>query len=281
MKKMLEKLENQREEFKHQAHTMKEEVEKLKLELSNQAEKPIDKGGLEDLQQKNEALESKLRKFLAHYEHLENECTTLKEENKSIPLLQVELKNVNLELERVSSSQFESSEKVAGQLNELNNKLKVKNDEQMKRNAAYDELKEKYKKQKEINQNLKNSSTELEREKNRQISYLESENLQYLGELKQMKKQMHSMKAQRRMQEIDDEPTEDLGSIISSKMDYESLNENDKENCPNQYQYSKKSYSVQKEKRVGQEGGNISKNKIVGLGESVSHEDEPGECKQS
>ena len=181
------KLENQRDEFKREAHTMKEEIEQLKLELSHQPEEPqeaIDGKCLEELQQKNAALESKLRKFLAHYEHLENECTTLKEENTSIPLLQVELKDVNLELERISSSQFESSEKAAGQLIELNNELKAKSDEEMKRKAAYDELKDKYKKQKEINQNLKNSSTELEREKNRQISYLESENLQYFGELK-------------------------------------------------------------------------------------------------
>ena len=89
------------------------------------------------------------------------------------------------------------------------------------------------------------------------------------------------MKAQRRIQEIDDEPTEDLGSIISRKMENDSVNENDKENCPNQYQYSKKSYNVQKEKRIGQGNVDVPTDKLVGLGESVSHEDEPGECKQS
>ena len=89
------------------------------------------------------------------------------------------------------------------------------------------------------------------------------------------------MKAQRRIQEIDDVPTEDLGSIISSKMDYDSVNENDKENCPNRYQYSNKSYNVQKEKRIGQGRVDVPTDKLVGLGECVSHEDEPGECKQS
>lgn len=275
IKKKLSSLEKERNGYRDEVKAIQEEAEKLRNELSskmNEKDNSIHKATVEDLNQKNEALESKLRKFLVHYEHLENECRTLKEENKIITELQDELKNVNLELARVGSD-FEKvkstniqSEKFAVQIKDLNDALKTKDDEHSKWKTHFDELKEKYMRQKELNKNLKKSSQELEYEKNRQISYLENENLQYLGELKEMKKEVLSLKAQRRVLEIEDEPTEDLGFI--SKVSLQSVDESDKENCPNQSSVRKKAQTPLKERRTG-------------LGASVSTEDEPGECKQS
>ncbi len=272
MKEKIEALENERNEYEDEVRSMKEEVEKLRIALSskeNDQNYLIDEKHLQEMQKKNEVLESKLRKYMVHSEHLENECRVLKEENNTIPQLQVELKNVNLELERVNSISNVEAEKFLEKVKDLNEVLKAKDHEHLKQTARIDELKEKYSRQKQLNHNLKKSSQELEYEKNRQISYLENESLQYLGELKHIKKEVQSLKAQRRVLEIDDEPTEDLGSIVNNLNKLQSVRVNeDKENCPNQSESLPKAHSLRKERRVG-------------LGISVNNDDETGECKQS
>ena len=228
------------------------------------------------LMRKNEALEKKVRKFVAHCEHLERDCDLLKDENKAVSALRSELEKVNLELERVDS-EFEKAKSANADLQDIRTRnedldtlLSKKQTIQTTLERDITAIKQNYAKQKEINDNLKKSSKELEYEKNRQISYLENENLQYLGELKATKKEIKSLKAQRYVMnsDADDEPTEDLGSIISMNLDA-----SNKENHPVQ------SPQLKSKKKSGL---NKQTEGRAGLGSGEGHiEDDPGECKQS
>jgi len=224
-----------------------------------------EKGTLEDLERKNEALENKVRKFIAHSEHLEKNCRALKEENKVITQLRNELQKVNRELERVNR-EFEKSQQINVQTNDIDETLKIQSEE-----LAV--IKSKYSKQKDLNKTLKERCEELEYDKNRQISYLETENLQYLGEIKAAKKEIKALKAQRHMMSagVDDAPTEDLGSIISMKLlaEKNKVDDNDKENHPNQ-------------SKVRASKSTTIAASPMGLGAGVGNDDDdPGECKQS
>ena len=224
------------------------------------------------LSKKNEALAKKIRKFVAHSEHLEKKCRILKEENKEISKLRKELEKMNLELKRVNV-EFQEAQLKSAEMKDVDKTLKQKVEVHSKLEEEYKVLKEKYAKQKGVNASLRQSSEELEYEKNRQISYLEGENLKYLRELKESNKEIQSLKAQRNFisSEVHDEPTEDLGSIISMKLngDKTSPEDSNKENC-----------SVQVPSTLSQKRPTVSR---VGLGAGVNNkiDDDPGECKQS
>ncbi len=282
-KAKLEVVLAERTKFESELMSTKEELDVMKSQLSSLSANKENNGPAEDdseaqmLKSKNDALTKKLRKYHAHCEHLQNDCNILKEENKVISPLQDELEKVNAELERVNT-EFEK-------LKAANSSLLTKNedfDKECTNKGALLEklesklvaLKQKYAKQQEINESLKRSSEELEYEKNRQISYLENENLQYLGELKTAKKEIQSLKVQRQNMNsaLNDEPTEDLGSIISMNVDAY-----DKENHANA---TIRSSSTTKTNDVKRRGSTPR----VGLGADSSHvadDDEPGECKQS
>ncbi len=205
------------------------------------------------------ALEKKVLKFKAHSEHLEKKCRELKEENQLIDKLQRELQKSNKELDRVSE-ELENAQFASVQSNNAD--------------EALSELKSKYGKQKELNKSLKQSYKELEYDKNRQIAYLEKENLEYLDELKTTKREIKSLKAQRHMMSVgvDDAPTEDIGSLISMKLsESKKIDVNDKENQPVQT-------STRRRKTINVEASAPR----PGLGAVNSNDDDaPGECTQS
>ena len=120
----------------------------------------------------------------------------------------------------------------------------------------------------EIAENVKGSAKDLEEEKNRQVSYLEKENLHILEENKTLKKQVRALKTHSKASKltVEDEPTEDLGSILST------LNSQDKENNLNgiiksPYRATTKTSS---KTRVG-----------LGSGEGEMNDDNTQECQQS
>lgn len=267
MKTKLSHVVAERNQLKADAETAMKEIDLLKTKLSSSLIEEDSKEGNQVLQEKYVTLEKKVRKYIAHCEHLEKTCNVLKEENKIIPQMKHELKEVNIELER-KNLELEKAQFANSQSDRLDGALK-KNHEKLEEELSL--IKNKYAKQKELNKALKQSSDELEYEKNRQISYLENENLQYLGELKATKKELKSLKVQRHMfsSGVDDAPTEDLGSIVSAKLKESSkLGESDKENNPNQ------SFVHKSKKQITPSR--------VGLGAGVGNsEDSPGECKQS
>lgn len=251
MKKKLEIVKAEKCRLEDKADSVKKEIENLKVQLSSSAdEKENQHPSNKDYLTQNEALAMKVKKFSAHSEYLEKKCNLLKEENKEIARLRNELEKVNVELQRVNADFQETLE--------------------MK--ADCKSIKDKYKMQKGVNESLRQSSKNLEYEKNRQISYLEGENLKYLRELKVCNKEIQILKTQRHADVID-EPTEDLGSVLSSFKVDDKRNARSESNKENNFaQTSAKKAS-------------LNSMKLKGLGRVAVHDDDsnesPGECNQS
>ena len=259
---------------------------------------------LDELQSKQIALEEKLRKYVAHCEFQKKEkdaiadlvkstfdddddslgarvdedlggaITSLCERLKSLEdelecLMNVkqDLSHTAMKLELAEESRFalqisleEMKEKVklsSEEKQKLTNQLKSVNEEVCK-------LKEKLEKLQQISASVQGSASELEAEKNRQVSYLEKENLQFLAEVKQLKQEIRKLKSERKISSIaaaDDEPTEDLGFLSK-------FVSNDKENNPNQILTAEKS--------------TLSKPRYeLGAGEGDLNDDNTQECHTS
>jgi chromosome segregation ATPase len=278
IKKKLKTIQAERDHYKDEVKATQKELETIKAQILTDKENQCPAFDENEVKKTNEILEKKLRKYIAHCEHLENECKLMKEENDEITPLREELEKATLELERVNI-EFEKAEvtnadfsKSMVKNNELGKLLTEKEEIHEKLKAEYTLIKQKYAKQQEINESLKRCSEDLEYEKNRQISYLENENLQYLGELKETKKEINSLRAQRNVMcsDASQDLTEDLGSIISMK-----LSENNKENQPVQSSPAK----VSKHTNVNTRS-HTEVRKGLGAGEG-NNDDDPGECKTS
>jgi chromosome segregation ATPase len=119
----------------------------------------------------------------------------------------------------------------------------------------------------QIAENVKSSAKDLEEEKNRQVSYLEKENLQILEENRKLKQELRSLKTHSKpaLSAFQEEPTEDLGSILSN------FTYQDKENNENGVRKSTAHIKQSNAKaRVG-----------LGSGEGEVNEDNTQECHQS
>ena len=114
----------------------------------------------------------------------------LNEANKEISFINEK----HLNLTKLTNGAIDKEQSLKRALDEVNNDLDV--------------LKEKNAKLEDIAK----EAEELEYERSRQISYLEKENLQVLGELKSTKKEYQKLKARQTM--IQDDNTEDFGQFM-------------------------------------------------------------------
>ena len=296
---MIKTLKTERAEYKDKVDKYKLELDMLKskqLSTSHPSEE------LDDLYAKQIALEEKLRKYVAHCEFQKKEKdaiidlikSTIDNDNlgsmadedlgEAITALCERLKLLEDEVEclmgvKEELSQTEMKLKLAEEsrfvlqtsLDEMQEKIKYSSDEkenlakQLKNvNEEVHKLKEKQEKLQQISASVQGSASELEAEKNRQVSYLERENLQFLAEVKQLKQEIRKLKSERKFSSVvatDDEPTEDLGFISK-------LVSNDKENNPNHNISAEKSSIIKS--RYG-----------LGAGEGDINDDNTQECQTS
>ena len=201
-----------------------------------------------------EALETKLRKYAAHCQRLENEKASvldaLKAVNgsgiddgdvtKAVILLCDKHTSLEEECEALTSAEKQASSYLSelDHLREINSSLQKSFSDAESKLAVFahsetdlvrklNEAKEKVALLRKERDHLKalaeserGSVADLESEKSRQIRYLEQENLQLMLDLKNAKKQIKATRAQldaMRMSVVDDE-TEDLGSIAADAL---------------------------------------------------------------
>ena len=241
------------------------------------------------LQTKNEALEKKLRKYIAHSDCLTKEMGAIQEmiketiadsnfeevNDKDLSAAVVDLcerfhtleeecnalSDAKSSLQETLTQTKDNLREVAKQKAEIKEDLKATKEEVVA-------LSQKQKEFQEISENVKGSAKDLEDEKNRQVSFLEKENLHILEENKKLKKQVRVFKTQSKAASltIQDEHTEDLGSILST------LASQDKENIVNGSIKSPfpTTAKVLSKARVG-----------LGSGEGDIDDDNTQECQQS
>lgn len=246
-------------------------------------------GEITELRARTEDLEKKLRKYIAHSEDLTKEKEAMKE---MINETMTELGGHCMAGNDLSSSvvticeRLHTLEEECDALNEAKdhlqrdiNQTKIElKDVTLKKEEIEEELKttrqhisdlnRKQKKLQEITDNVRGRTKDFEDEKNRQVSYLEKENLQILEENKKLKKEMRTLKTRSKAAAIGikDEPTEDLGSILSTNNPL-----SDKENIVNNAMTLQKPMaSSSKQHRVG-----------LGSGEGDMTEENTQECQPS
>ena len=288
---MIKKLKEERRTFKDDAEDLRSKLANVDLS-SNDKENYNHKSFEADfakLQAKNEALEKKLRKYIAHSDVLAKEMRAIQEmiketvtdsnfqevEDKDLSAAVVELceryHTVEEECNAMSDAKTALHDTLLQtklQLNEVvKEKLILEEDLEVTKEEVV-ALSQRQRQFQEIAENVKGSAKDLEEEKNRQVSYLEKENLHILEENKTLKKQVRALKTHSKASKltVEDEPTEDLGSILST------LNSQDKENNLNgiiksPYRATTKTSS---KTRVG-----------LGSGEGEMNDDNTQECQQS
>ena len=288
---MIKKLKEERRTFKDDAEDLRRRLANADLS-SNDKENYNHKSFEADfakLQIKNEALEKKLRKYIAHSDVLTKEIRAIQEMiketvadsnfqevgDKDLSAAVVELceryHTVEEECNAMSDAKtalHNTLLQAKSQLNEVTNEnIKLEEDLEVTKKEVV-ALSQRQSQFQEIAENVKGSAKDLEEEKNRQVSYLEKENLHILEENKTLKKQVRALKSHSKASKltVQDEPTEDLGSILST------LNSQDKENNLNgsiksPYRATTKTSS---KTRVG-----------LGSGEGEINDDNTQECQQS
>jgi chromosome segregation ATPase len=224
--------------FKENAEELKRRVTELEhCQKSNESEQISTNNHRDDfarLQAKNDALEKKLRKYISYYESLTKEKQAIYEilnddiqscDSKDICVVVSALcdRLRKLEEECVTYSTVKNSLEDA--LEETKKKLddaelqKIELDKTLKKaKEEVSSLSLKQKQFQQIAQNVKCSAKDLEDEKNRQVSYLEKENLQILEENRKLKQELRSLKSRSKssVSTFQEDPTEDLGSILSN-----------------------------------------------------------------
>jgi uncharacterized protein (UPF0335 family) len=202
-----------------------------------------------------EALETKLRKYAAHCQRLENEKANILDALKSVNGSDIEdvdvtraiiaLCDKHSSLEEECEALMSAEQKASSYLSELDH-LRETNfhlqssfsdaegqlaklthseaDLTRKLNDAKDKVASLRKERdhlKALAESERGNVADLESEKGRQVKYLEQENLQLMLDLKNAKKQLTSTRAQldaMRLTVVDDE-TEDFGSIAANALD--------------------------------------------------------------
>lgn len=201
---------------------------------------------------------------------LEEECESLSELQGEALLLETRLKQIEKERSSLEVSLTETKEKLVELSKDranLEDELSSSKLEAMKANKKKEELQQ-------IIEGVKTSANELEFEKNRQVSYLEKENLHLHEELKKEKKQSRALKNKQKTSKFDDdEETADLGSILTLPHAI-----HDKEN--NENMSGRKSF---KSKSPMSSGTRLSSRPMTGLGSGEGEADDENttECKQS
>jgi len=290
-----------------------------------------------------EALETKLRKYAAHCQYLENEKANIIDALKSVDGCDVhdgdiasaivalcdKYSSLEEECEALMSAEKRASSHLSelDHLRETNSHLQSTFAEAESKIARLthseteltrklNDAKEKVASLRSERDSLKaerDSAADLEAEKSRQVRFLEQENLQNLLDLKNVKKQLQSTRAQLNamLMKVEDDDTEDLGGFVAAHAfdasrargesnDSLSLESNpasptDKENAsdntegyatgkPNagtesarKRRFVRPSLSSKKKQRNTNTPG-----RTVGLGEAGSvNDDHTGECKQS
>jgi len=299
----------ERKQFEAKAEKYKKELAKVKQQLAavstdkDNNNPTVDLSEFQNLQQKYEKLENKVRRFNDHCEQMDKEKSVImdlikssiqedgkdmtKDFNGAVVELCERLETLEEQCDALKQENITAKVSLENQLTKI--KAALENETEMNRHletklkeseGKFLPLKQKYDTLQQLTEDMKRSADELEYEKNRQISYLESENLQCLGELKLKKKEIQSLKVERNT-EIYDEPTEDIGSIISMKLsslecDKEKLSslESDKENCPNVN-------TIMSPNRDAKLGSQTKRSIGLGSGEGVTNDEHTNECNQS
>lgn len=194
-----------------------------------------------------EALETKLRKYAAHCQYLENEKANITDALKSVDGCEVhdgdiasaivtlcdKFSSLEEECEALMSAEKRASSHLSelDHLRETNSQLESSFAEQESKISKLasveadlirklNDAKEKIASLRSERDNLKaerGSVADLESEKSRQVRYLEQENLQLMLDLKNAKKQLKTTRSQldaMRMK-VDDDDTEDLGGLAA------------------------------------------------------------------
>jgi len=291
---MIKKLKVERRSYKEDAEDLRRKMEESASQMINSNDKENHnyknfESDFVKVQAKNEALEKKLRKYIAHSDCLTKEMGAIQEmiketvadsnfeqiNNKDLSAAVVglceryhtleeecnALSDAKLSLQKTLTQTKDNLREVAKEKVEINEDLRSTKEEVVT-------LSKRQKQFQEISENVKGSAKDLEDEKNRQVSYLEKENLHILEENKKLKKQVRTFKTQTKATSltIQDEPTEDLGSILST------LASQDKENIVNGS--IKSPYSAA--------ANTLSKSRVgLGSGEGEIDEDNTQECQQS
>ena len=272
------------------AEELKQKENAIKLN-DKENNNPVNSGiDTSKLQAKNEALEKKLRKYIAHSECLTKEkelITEIIKENisdsdsqqgyeKDVKASVVSLcERLNALEEEYDSLNAEKSALLLT-LSAAQGSLEKARDEKAKIKDKFDTanqeiaiLNNKQKQLQDIAEVVRDSAKDLEEEKNRQVSYLEKENLHILEENKKLKKDLRTLKTQRKAVAlaVDDEKTEDLGSILSL-----ARSSNDKENTVNNSSVKslKANVTAVSKSRVG-----------LGSGEGEADDENTQECQTS
>ena len=168
------------------------------------------------LQEKTVALEKKLMKYIAHSASLTKEKESMKEMiretiseldcnnsgdndlGSSVVSICERLHTLEEECDSLNEAKHSLQRSIAETENVLNETAKSKVEIEDKLEISKQEVKalSKIKKQLEhITENLKGSSKDVEDEKNRQVAYLEKENLSIIEENKKLKNEVRTMRA--------------------------------------------------------------------------------------
>lgn len=245
------------------------------------------------LQEKTVALEKKLMKYIAHSASLTKEKESMKEMiretiseldcnnsgdndlGSSVVSICERLHTLEEECDSLNEAKHSLQRSIAETENVLNETAKSKVEIEDKLEISKQEVKalSKIKKQLEhITENLKGSSKDVEDEKNRQVAYLEKENLSIIEENKKLKNEVRTMRAKNKAVSLglkESERTEELGSILSMTSNNSHY---DKENAVN---------GLIKSSRKSLAKAEPNKPAGLGSGEGETHDDNTQECQQS
>lgn len=256
------------DDFQEQLLVAKQELSQVQLNNKENENPKVDEPELCTLKLKSQTLEKKLRKYVAHCRHLEEEknaiaavvkntitdddsnlnadknfsgaiiylCEHLNElEEECDVLRQAEKKASSCLLEL--DTQQEANSNLHKTVSDTNNKVKILLQKEMETQGQLKDAKRQFSlaneqcsKLKHIADNARDSVTALEFEKGRQVSYLEKENLQLLDELNLKKTKLHKVMAERDAQQYcdNDDQLEEFGEMHSDFVF--NGNQDDKEN---------------------------------------------------
>jgi len=244
------------DEFQRQLLVAKQELSQLQLSNKENDHPKVSKSELSTLKLKNQTLDKKLRKYVAHCRHLEEEKNAIAAVMKNTMPDDGSIINVNKDFsgtiiqlcERLNALEEEcdvltqAEQKASSCLLELDtqqeansnlqkNIIDTENERQLllqKERETCRQLEDSKKqisiineqcsKLKQIADSSQHNVTALEIEKTRQVTYLEKENLQLLEELNLKKKEVHKVMAERDMQQYgnNDDKSEEFSEMYSS-----------------------------------------------------------------
>ncbi len=292
-----------------------------KEDSGNERNFPIE--DYEKLTDANRVLENKLRKYAAHCQQLEEEKVAILEKIKSVSLdenddveddddliaafstLYERLKNTEEECEALMTAE----KKASGYLMQIDRLQDDNTSLERNMSRLQDRVSELIKSNKELQNKLsdtnnvlkdsrdelsdfrsmaesaKGNVSELESEKNRQVSYLEQENLQLMNELKAKDKQISALMAEKTLNNMDSENdhTDDLNGLSCSLIKDKHFNDKENQDINNDSKNNYQTDSITRGKVHTRKNSEMIKPPKIkkGLGEGHINDENTTECNQS